>query len=132
MITGWQEQLRPGVALQEIVREATEALISMDAQRLEELARCCADLNRELQMSGEMNEAAAELQGVAEDVKLLGRVLFETRANLTVITRLYVLRLRGQATPEAGSADHGKGIGGIGGMKIRWQHSERKREYGDN
>jgi len=129
MTIEWQEQLRPGVALQRIVKEATAALISMDAHRLEELARCCADLNRELQMSEEMNEAAADLKSAAEDVKLLERVLFETRANLTVITRLYVLRIRDKATPEAGTADY---VNGIGGMKVRWQLSERKREYGDN
>jgi mRNA degradation ribonuclease J1/J2 len=129
MSIGWQEQLRPGVALQRIVEEATEALISMDAQRLEELARCCADLNRELQISGEMNEAAADLKSAEKDVKLLGRVLFETRANLTVITRLYVLRLRDQAMPEASTADYANGIRGT---KVRWQPSERKHEYGDN
>jgi hypothetical protein len=126
MTIEWREQLRPGVALQEIVKEATVALISMDAERLEELARCCADLNRELQESGEMVEAATELQSGAEDVRLLGRVLFETRANLVVLTRLHVLRLHDRAAPEAGQANY------IGRVKVSWQLSERTGEYGDN
>jgi hypothetical protein len=94
MIVEWQEQLRPGVALREIVQQATAALISMDAERLEELARCCVDLNREIESAGQTGTSALALQEVENDVKLLGRVLFETRANLTVLSRLHAIRLR--------------------------------------
>jgi hypothetical protein len=132
MTIGWREQLQPGVALHEIVREATVALISMDAQRLEELARCCVDLNRELQESGEAAEAATELQCAAKDMKLLGRVLFETRANLTVLTRLHVLRLRDNAAEQIGKPDYVSEISGIGGITVRWQITERTGEHGNN
>jgi hypothetical protein len=57
----WQEQLRPGAALQEIVQQATAALIVMDAERLEELARCCADLNRDIEDA----ERFAKRQGIS-------------------------------------------------------------------
>jgi len=132
MTMGWREQLQPGVALQEIVREATAALILMDTQRLEELARCCVDLNRDLQESGEVAEAATELQYVAKDIKLLGRVLFETRANLTVLTRLHVLRLRDNGAEEIAKQDYVSEISGIGGITVRWQTAERTFENGNN
>ncbi len=38
---------RSRVELTGLVREATASLVRMDADRLEELARCCRDLNRE-------------------------------------------------------------------------------------
>ena len=37
----WKQGLRPGEALQGIVTEAIESLLAMDADRLEELSRCC-------------------------------------------------------------------------------------------
>ena len=129
MTMEWQDQLRPGIALKGLVKEATDALISMDAERLAELARCCADLNRELQESGETAEAAMELRSAAGDVKLLGRVLFETRANLVVLTRLHLLRLQGGKLLEfapQGCVSEG------GGMKNRWKFIEGPCEYGDN
>ena len=117
MTIGWQQELRPGVALREIVRQATEALIRMDAERLEELARCCSDLNRDLHRdlqgsdSDTAIEAAADMQASAHDLRVLERVLFETRANLTVFTRLHVMRMNEAAQLQA---------------------SERKVAYGDN
>jgi len=111
MTMGWQEQLRPGVALRGIVQQATEALIAMDAQRLEELALCCADLNRELEGARMSPETAADFRASAEDMELLNRILFETRANLAVFSRLHVMRL-GEAT--------------------RWPGTERDTTYGDN
>jgi hypothetical protein len=117
MTIGWQQELRPGVALREIVRQATEALIRMDAERLEELARCCSDLNRDFNRdlqgpdSDTALKAAADMQASAHDLRLLERVLFETRANLKVFTRLHAMRLNEAA---------------------RFQASERKVSYGDN
>jgi mRNA degradation ribonuclease J1/J2 len=123
MIVDWQEQLKPGVALRQIVQQATAALVSMDAERLEELARCCTDLNREIELSGEAAEAALELREVENDVNLLERVLYETRANLTVLSRLHALRLR-----EAGALRAPFEVEAIQGLS----RVERKADYGDN
>jgi hypothetical protein len=102
----------------------------MDRPRLDELARCCADLNRELHQSGEMAQAAAEIQCAAEDLKLLGRVLVETRANLLVLSRLHALRLRARfAPPEAVPARDGQIQSGIE-SPIEWRN--RGGFYGDN
>jgi hypothetical protein len=109
--TGWREQLRPGVALRGIVQQATAALIAMDAQRLEELALCCADLNRELDDTGGIAEAAADLRSSPEDLELLNRILFESRANLAVFSRLHLMRLKEAA---------------------EWRGLERKATYGDH
>ncbi|WP_263359559.1 hypothetical protein [Acidicapsa ligni] len=107
MAIEWQEQLRPGIALRAIVRQATAALASMDADRLEELARCCVDLNRELQQSGLVSpvDLVAEtsnlhhdfkndLDEASGDLRVLERVLHATRSNLTVFSRLHVLRIQ--------------------------------------
>jgi len=90
---GWQRELEPGAALREIVQQATAALVSMDAVRLEELAQCCADLNREIEQTGKIADAALALRGAECELKLLDRVLYETRANLTVLSRLHAIRL---------------------------------------
>jgi hypothetical protein len=126
MTTRWQEQVQPGVALRTLVQEATAALISMDAPRLEELARCCADLNRELQETGEMAQAAAEIQFAANDMTLLGRVLQETRANLVVLSRLHAIRLRERFISAT------DGIHAQREMVGRWQGSVEGVAYGDN
>ena len=123
MIVDWQEQLKPGVALRQIVQQATAALVSMDAERLEELARCCADLNREVELSGDAADAALALREVENDVNLLGRVLYETRANLTVLSRLHALRLREAGAVRAPfEAEASRGLSSV----------ERKSDYGDN
>lgn len=130
MIVEWQEQLRPGLALRQIVQQATAALISMDTERLEELARCCADLNREIERNGETAEAALALRDAEGDMKLLGRVLYETRANLTVLSRLHAIRLQesmGSRSPRAGAPAL---------AALVWTDlaggEERTAEYGDN
>jgi len=133
MTIGWQKQLRPGVALRGILQEATAALISMDAARLEELARCCSDLNRELHESGEIAETAVELQDAAGDLKLLSCVLYETRANLTVLSRLLALRQASGMTIErkAGQNSHRAEVAG-GWQSDGRQSSDGRRDYGDN
>ena len=93
----WQEQLRPGVALRGIVQQATAALVAMDAARLEELAQCCVDLNRELEKTG-IPDAAGDLRASENDLKLLNRVLFETRANLAVFSQLQLMRFQQDGT----------------------------------
>ena len=126
MTIGWQEQVRPGLALRELLTEATAALISMDAQRLEELAQCCVDLNREARETGDLAHAGAELQQATQEMKLLHRVLLETRANLTVLSRLHVLRLHehcGLAESETYQESQ---------AWLRWQGMEGRTDYGDN
>jgi len=129
MTIGWQEQLRPGMALTTIVQQAIAALIAMDAERLEELALCCADLNRGWEENGLSQEAGVHLQSAGSDLELLKRILHETRANLTVLTQLHTIRLRealllgSQRT--VGCADGGAEAFGI------WSW-ERTPGYGDN
>ena len=126
MTIGWQEQVRPGVALRELLTEATVALIAMDAERLEELARCCADLNQEVLETNDLAHAGAELQQSHQEMKLLQRVLFETRANLTVLSRLHVLRLREISNPSESTSPVREEV------PLRWQGQEGSADYGDN
>jgi hypothetical protein len=130
MTIGWQEQWRPGLALRGIVQQATAALIAMDAARLEELALCCADLNRERDESGMRAQTASEFRDAGNDLNLLKVVLRETRANLTVLSRLHSIRLREafffessrtSTRAEAETEPFG-----------RWIGRERTADYGDN
>jgi hypothetical protein len=134
MTMEWQEKLQPELAIRQIVHQATEALVRMDAERLEELARCCAVLNREIEDTGNREaagvELGAELRKAEPEVKLLGRVLSKTRANLTVLLRLHALRLEKEMEPQRVPA-----VGHIGyrSRKIDVFHSmEKAAEYGDN
>jgi len=126
MTIGWQEQVRPGLVLRELLTEATAALISMDAQRLEELAQCCADLNQEARETGGLADARAELRQATQEMKLLHRVLLETRANLTVLSRLHVLRLREHCGLAESEAYHESEA------RLSWQGMEGRTDYGDN
>ena len=105
MTDGWQNEIRPGAALHTLVREATTALIAMDTERLEELARCCADLNRELQSTGRIGDRALDLRQTQTEVDLLGRILVETRANLVVLSRLHAIRLREHLAAQTSSSN---------------------------
>ena len=130
MTIGWQEQLRQGGALKGIVQQATVALIAMDAERLEELALCCADLNREWDESGARTRAASELRGAGNDLNLLKSILRETRANLTVLSRLHTIRLREalylETRRSSGSTQEEAEAFGL------WMSQERTPDYGDN
>ena len=130
MTVGWQEQLKPGIALHEIVQQATSALISMDAERLEELAKCCADLNREIESRGAAVAAGLALREAENEVKLLGCVLYETRANLTVLSRLYALRLRETDVSRKRSPN---GRRPLGAEPAEFPNrAERMTDYGNN
>jgi hypothetical protein len=130
MTVAWQEELRPGEALREIVQQATAALIRMDADRLEELARCCADLNREIEQGKETIGTVRDLRSSENDVKVLGRILDETRANYMILSRLFSCR-RGDAgaatdtwpDPQVGSAAR---------SRDGWSGADWKEDYGDN
>src|SRR5438309_546406 len=101
MTIDWQDHVRPGGALREIVQQATVALVAMDAERLEEMALCCRDLNRGLEEGGELSQVAGNLPGCSLDLQLLHRVLYETRANLTVLSRLHAIRIRETAVAQS-------------------------------
>jgi len=130
MTIAWQEQLRPGVALREVVEQATAALICMDAERLEELARCCVDLNRAIEENGETLEAANDLRSSQKDVWVLGRVLHETRANYIVLSRLFVLRLQ-DVDASDGKRSQLQANSLVRILDVR-DEFVRKAEYGDN
>ena len=77
-----------------IVLEASRALAHLDADRLEELARCCQSLNRTAVSSGVAERAALgrEAQASMREMEILARVLEATRANLRVLRRLRDMR----------------------------------------
>jgi hypothetical protein len=80
--------------LKELVLEASRSLARLDADRLEELARSCQALNRELTpISAVQRESLArESRDAIGDMVTLARVLEATRANLNVMNRLRALR----------------------------------------
>ncbi len=121
------ESKRQDACWQELLQEATEALVQMDAERLEELARCCADLNRQPKRSrsarGPWQQSVAHRQAAAvakerESLAILERLLEETRANLRVLTHLHLLRLKA----EAGTQEQWES----------WRHRPAGAGYGDN
>lgn len=87
--------------LKQLVAEASRALATLDADRLEELALSCQALNRELMPADRTDAPALALarQRVARqareaeaDMAVFDRVLDATRANLKVLRRLRDLR----------------------------------------
>ena len=133
MTMAWREQSRPDLALREIVQQATDALVRMNADRIQELARCCADLNRDLnEMTGwdDQNANAGvyqrrrqfrdDLLKIKPEMDVLGEVLKETRANLSVFTRLQDIELM---STERSSSDAYLAACKLPGGKA---------EYGDN
>jgi hypothetical protein len=76
--------------LKALVVEASLALASLDADRLEELALSCQALNRDLSAwSGqERAEMARESRELTGEMAVFERVLDATRANLGVMSRL--------------------------------------------
>jgi hypothetical protein len=100
-------RLRPAYPeLKQLVAEASRALATLDADRLEELALSCQALNRELMPRELMPVDAADASSVAlvrqrvarqareaaADMAVFDRVLDATRANLKVLRRLRDLR----------------------------------------
>jgi len=80
--------------LRELVVEASRALASLDAARLEELALSCQALNRDFETAdstrrAEMVHQSAEAR---RDMAVFARVLEATKANLAVINRIRALR----------------------------------------
>ena len=96
---GKREMLASGnrrfkTGLKELVVEASQALARLDTDRLEELARSCEALNRDVKQANGQEYAAPviisrEVQG---ELAILARVLEATRANASVMHRLRELR----------------------------------------
>jgi hypothetical protein len=86
---------RSNPALRELVAEASQALMRLDAGRLEELALCCQELNRALIPIREGNREllAAQAHEAARDMAIFARVLDATRENASVMRRLLELRM---------------------------------------
>ena len=85
--------------MREIVVEASRALAVLDADRLEELARCCQALNRPALGPAALRHNDAEREAVSRqacdaggEMAVFARVLEATRANLLVLKRLRALR----------------------------------------
>jgi hypothetical protein len=87
-------KLRYDPRLKELVVEALQALARLDADRLEELARSCEALNREVKQAGEEEYAALKIcvRESAKEMAILAHVLEATRANVNVMNRLRELR----------------------------------------
>lgn len=81
--------------LKHMVQEASLALAHLDADRLEELARASAALNRDWRIADaiEQAEIARQARQAAADMAVFARVLEATRANLNVLRRLRDLRM---------------------------------------
>lgn len=77
-----------------LVQEASRALAHLDADRLEDLARACAVLERDLRIADavERAEFARQARQAAGDMAVFARVLDATRCNLEVMRRLRDLR----------------------------------------
>jgi hypothetical protein len=94
-----QGKAKPDPEMKELVREASAALARLDAERLEELARCCQALNRDLrkrpETRGQIDIGAAlaeQAREAAGEFVVFTRVLEATRANLEVMMRLRALQ----------------------------------------
>jgi hypothetical protein len=94
-----QAKGQAGLEMKELVREASAALARLDAERLEELARCCQALNRDLRkrsgVQGPREPGAqlgaalvAQVREAAGEFVVFTRVLEATRVNLEVMMRL--------------------------------------------
>ena len=90
-----QAKGQAGLEMKELVREASAALARLDAERLEELARCCQALNRDLlrrpgaQGRNELaTTLATQVREAAGEFVVFTRVLEATRVNLEVMMRL--------------------------------------------
>jgi hypothetical protein len=89
--TGLSKSGRLPPLLATIVQQATQALVLMEADRLEELALCCADLTRSDNPRSALEFEDTNLFRLREPLRLLECVLFETRANLSILSRLHAM-----------------------------------------
>ena len=80
--------------LRQLVREASRALTQLDADRLEELALCCQQLNRGLLTADDEVRVPLALQSreAQRDMAVFARVLEASRDNYKVMRRLFEMR----------------------------------------
>ena len=93
MMNQHKEALWSGRWLQYLVQQATEALIALEGNRLEELARDCArisQLDAPEASSAQQIRSAIKEQSLDLGLKIYAAVLEETRANLSILGRLHV------------------------------------------
>lgn len=81
-------------SLKQVVTEASQALIHLDAERLEELAKACRALNRPLPppRSADGTELVRQAEEARADMAVFARLLALTRENLQLMERLRALR----------------------------------------
>jgi hypothetical protein len=79
--------------LRELVAEATQSLARLDADRLEDMALSCEELNREFD-SGQNQISISDACATQRDMTALAKVLEATRSNLAVMNRLKELHDR--------------------------------------
>jgi hypothetical protein len=116
---------REDLEIREVLAEASRALATLDATRLEELAMACQALNRvgethagtDADPLNRRNDRklARQAREAVGDMRAFGRVLDATRANLSVMRRLRQIReghieyseaqARGWASSEPGYGD---------------------------
>ncbi len=105
--------------MRELALETTQALVKLDAERLETLADSCRVFERSLgaQDSREREELVCQAADAAgEEIGLLARVLQATRENMRVMLR---------------AAEEPEGAGWYGpGVALNWQSMENK--HGNN
>lgn len=92
---------RPTPELRQIVREASQSLVTLDAARLEELALCCEALTSDLKgaHASDRVELVRQAAEATSDMAVLARVLEATRANVQVMRRIRELRSEGLEYP---------------------------------
>lgn len=110
------ETRRMNPELKQLITEASRALACLDAERLEELARSCHALNRELPnlQREERIDLARQAGAAAGDMAIFGRVLEATRANLNVMNRLRELQTGRLEYGQRSSSGH-LPVGGLHG-----------------
>jgi len=88
------DQRRVHPVLKELVAEASRSLARLDAERLEELALSCQQLNRGLAVEDFewRSRLAHQSREAAGEMAVFARVLEVSRANLNVMNRLRELR----------------------------------------
>lgn len=115
----WNER-RFDPELKRMVREASQWLARLDAQRLEDLALCCRVLIGDLKAldAAGRAELARQARDAVGEMATYSRVLEATRANLNVMNRLRelrqgrleyrdaVLRIGRRAVPEASNGNN--------------------------
>lgn len=79
----------------ELVQRVTEALIRVDAGKLEELAAFCVDLNA--RKEGKSHLIPLNLARSRRPLEVLERVLAESRANLSVLLQLHLFAVRAES-----------------------------------